>query len=69
MGARWLMGAGRRGASMSVPDCQLEPCPDYVECEEHGWVYPVGSVCQACLDDVNDEYADQAYQDRVEAWS
>lgn len=54
---------------MSVPDCQLEPCPDYVECEEHGWVYPVGSVCQACLDDVNDEYADQAYQDRVEAWS
>lgn len=48
---------------MSIFDHQLDPEPDFTECPFHHWVYPLGGICQACVRDVNDEYADQAVED------
>ena len=55
---------------MSLPERWLDPDPDYIECEHHHWVYPLGSACQACVrdaQDAQDEYADQRLQDRMDA--
>lgn len=51
---------------MSLPDFQLDPDPEYVECSHHRWVYPLGGMCQRCRVDVQDDYADQLIQDRAE---
>lgn len=49
---------------MSLPDYLLDPEPDYVECPVHRWVYPLGSICQACRLDIKDEYSDMKIQDK-----